>query len=283
VTPNALQPNDLEFNLFHQKCANPLAEVAPTHVRDTSNRVSTKVKRTTYSRLAQAVLEFSLEHGLRHGDKIPSIRELAIIFGVSCPTIRCALTALEATGHLQKLAGIGSFLIDRSASLRFVPCQESSPLLILQACLTIEPEIAAEAARKCTPELLIRIRRQGSELRLRGGEDVVGTSMHSDDIRFHELVAAAGGRQIVTIIGGLWRSFYAESNRNAFKCLSTAECRREMLSSYQELANAIGGRDEWSAMRAMRCHLISLQELVRHGSTEADVETVKMRLLRDVA
>jgi DNA-binding FadR family transcriptional regulator len=241
------------------------------------------MRNSTYGRLARAILQFSLEQGLGSGDRIPPVRKLSMIFGVSRPTIRRALTALEATGNLQTLPGIGSFLIDPSASLHFAPCPESSPLLILQACVTIEPAIAAEAARKRTTGILARMRRQRNELQSKRWHLNVRGSMHSNDIRFHELLASASGKQTVIIVGGLWRSFYAKPNQNAFRVLSMDESRRAMLNDYDELIDAIGSQDELHAKRAMRNHLIALQELIRHGPVEEVAEADMQEPLRDVA
>jgi len=283
MMPTVSQSNGPAPSVHRQKRTDLPVDIAPSHVRAISNTATPRFKSTTYGRLAEAILRFALEQGLCPGDRIPPVKELAIIFGVSGPTIRCALTALEVTGHIQKLAGIGSFLIDQSASLRFGAYQESSPLLLLQACLTIEPELAAEAARKCTGGLLTRIRRQEARLRLESKIESDRASTHPEHIHFHELLASVGGKQTAIIIGGLWRAFYAQSNRNAFRCLLTAECQREILSRYKELIDAIGSRDECRAMRAMRGHLIRLQELLRHGSDEENAEIAIAQLLRDVA
>jgi GntR family transcriptional repressor for pyruvate dehydrogenase complex len=232
-----------------------------------------RLKTARYGRLAEAILEFTREQRLGLGDRIPSIRGLAKKFNVSCPTIRCALTSLEVIGHIQKVAGIGSFLVNRAASLQFAFCQESPPLLVLQACNSVEPGVVGEAALNCTADMIELIRRHFLILKLEFEKDVVEASAHSTDVRFHELLAASGGRQITIIIGELWRSFYAEANRNVIKCLSASEYRKEMLGNYEELIDAIVKQDQWLSMRAMHNHLIGLQERIRCQSAETDLET----------
>ena len=61
------------------------------------------------------------------------------------------------------------------------------------------------------------------------------------------------------------------------------EGRKEMLISYEALIDAISARDRWLAMRAMRSHLLTIQEQLRYGPADVEAGTVMKQASRAVA
>lgn len=70
-----------------------------------------------YSQLKDFLIE-EIENGnLRHGDKLPSERELAETYKVSRMTARHALSVLEREGFVERIIGGGTFVIGKKIKL----------------------------------------------------------------------------------------------------------------------------------------------------------------------
>ncbi|CAG9180686.1 FadR/GntR family transcriptional regulator [Cupriavidus pampae] len=87
------------------------------------------------------------------GRRLPAERDLAVQLGVSRPSVREALIALEVEGFVEVRMGSGIYVCapDRA---RPDSVMAESPLDVIRARQTIEGEMAATAARRCTPALL---------------------------------------------------------------------------------------------------------------------------------
>ncbi|MDF3832358.1 FadR/GntR family transcriptional regulator [Cupriavidus basilensis] len=87
------------------------------------------------------------------GSRLPPERDLAVQLGVSRPSVREALIALEVEGLVEVRMGSGIYACPperaRAASVMAPP-----PLDVIRARQTIEGEMAANAARHATPALL---------------------------------------------------------------------------------------------------------------------------------
>ncbi|WP_342049825.1 MULTISPECIES: FadR/GntR family transcriptional regulator [unclassified Cupriavidus] len=90
------------------------------------------------------------------GRRLPAERDLAVQLGVSRPSVREALIALEVEGFVEVRMGSGIYVCDVHAPerARTDSVVAESPLDVIRARQTIEGEMAATAARRCTPALL---------------------------------------------------------------------------------------------------------------------------------
>lgn len=90
------------------------------------------------------------------GRRLPPERDLAAQLGVSRPSVREALIALEVEGLVEVRGGSGIYACapdaPRAASVVAAP-----PLDVIRARQTIEGELAANAARHCTPAFLTEL------------------------------------------------------------------------------------------------------------------------------
>jgi GntR family transcriptional regulator, transcriptional repressor for pyruvate dehydrogenase complex len=71
---------------------------------------------TVSDRIAQQILKLIAAEEIRPGDRLPSERELATLLGVSRPSVREAVKALEAQGRLHVRHGQGVFVAAPSAT-----------------------------------------------------------------------------------------------------------------------------------------------------------------------
>src|SRR5688572_4039465 len=84
------------------------------------------------------------------GSRLPAERDLASQLGVSRPSVREALIALEVEAWVEVRGGSGVYVLERPGPLngaaRPVPAAEWGPLELIRARRVIEGEIAALAA-----------------------------------------------------------------------------------------------------------------------------------------
>src|SRR3982751_3138679 len=137
---------------------------------------------------------------LRRGDRLPAERDLAIQVGVSRPTVRAGLRALQAMGVVQSRHGSGTYIPDGPPALGSEPLSFLAALHgftreeMYEARRILEVEAAALAAERATHEHLATL-----------AEEVAGMFANRDnpqlfllhDINFHRGVADAAKNPIV--------------------------------------------------------------------------------------
>src|SRR6266566_1671418 len=119
-----------------------------------------------YEQVAGQVTELVTRGEFKPGDRLPPERDLAKVLGVSRPTVREAMIALEIAGLVEVRVGAGAFVTDKAKSNetasgatngRLFEGAGSSPLELIAARRTIEPEVAALAAQYATPSEIAAI------------------------------------------------------------------------------------------------------------------------------
>src|SRR5690242_1061686 len=134
-----------------------------------------------YQQAAQQIRELIARGEFRPGDRLPPERDLARKLGISRPTVREAMVALEIAGLIEIRTGAGIFVsaaapANGGAEARAATAASfdagPSPLELLAARRMIEGEIAAEAARLATDEHFAAIGETIDEMKaelVRGG------------------------------------------------------------------------------------------------------------------
>lgn len=102
--------------------------------------------------VAQEIARLVREDGLRPGDRLPTIKELAESCGVAVPTAREAIRRLEALGTVEVRHGAGIFVRSDQPRMMMVhpapaPIDSQVILDLLQSRLLIEPYLAEQAAQ----------------------------------------------------------------------------------------------------------------------------------------
>ncbi len=153
------------------------------------------------SLLTSGVVDLIRARGLQPGDRLPTARELATLFGVATPTMREALRKLQATGVVDIRHGSGIYV--RSSEQRLVVANpeygdlESHTILqIIEARVLVEPYLTELAARAIDASALraldVLLERAADEVQLR---DYLQTN-----VRFHTIIARASGNLVLAQI-----------------------------------------------------------------------------------
>jgi GntR family transcriptional regulator, transcriptional repressor for pyruvate dehydrogenase complex len=195
-------------------------------------------------RLADGVLELMAERRLAPGDALPTVRELAGQFGVTPSTMREALRRLQATDAVRLRHGSGIFvgpgvLLTLMPNPNSVPVRDDQVLYLVEARLTIEPGIAALAARHRTDEQLA-----GLESAVTGRPN------------FHrELARACGNPVLFEVVDSLLAARRAE--QRAVRRLVPDRARD--LRQHRAIVGAVRDQDPAMAAELTRQHLLELR------------------------
>ncbi|MDQ2826537.1 MAG: FCD domain-containing protein [Actinomycetota bacterium] len=218
------------------------------------------------------------------GDRLPPDREIAANAGVSRPTAREALLALELIGAVEVRHGDGAYV--RGPQAR-VGGPDGSPLdapprELIETRRTLEPSVAAVAARRIGPTTLAALSRNVDE-----AADLVDDAQELPrfialGLRFHADLAPGCGNGlladiVVQLVDVEMHPLWALVNQQA---MSSAEARRGQVADHRAILTALASGDPARAEAAMRSHLSALDAAIFVHTPEA-VSTPLGELIED--
>lgn len=209
--------------------------------------------RRLYKQIADALAERIHSGIFAPGSHLPSERDLAQQMGVSRPSVREALIALEVMGLVEVRVGDGVLVCDRRASLAEETDTENSPLEQLQARMLLEGEVAGLAAENVTPEQLAVL-----DASLLAMEGMINdrTRFLEEDQRFHMAVVVASGSQtLIDLVEFLWQQRTLPVYRAFEKHFTGAAEQTAVLEEHRAIVEAIRQGDSRKARSAMRRHI----------------------------
>jgi GntR family transcriptional repressor for pyruvate dehydrogenase complex len=217
-----------------------------------------------YQQLAQSIAD-----GIRSGDypqgrRLPSERDLAEKFGISRPTVREAMIALEIQGFVESRHGSGVYVTHRASSLDGGADLDIGPFELTEARRAVEGEACALAATSITDaeiaELEATLRDLAKETAApvgarAGGEDDPDGGERADR-RFHVLIAqATRNSALVSVVEMLWDLRYRSPLCREMLARARASGDRPRLDEHRGIFQALVDRDPQAARAAMRDHL----------------------------
>ncbi len=206
-----------------------------------------------YQQVANQVAAAIQDGRYKLGDRLPSERDLAEEFGVSRPTVREAMIALEIRGLVEARHGSGIYVTERPKPEATAPDLDIGAFELTEARRLFEGEAAALAASLITDEQVAELDRTLLEMVDENEHNVQGERA---DRRFHMLIAeATRNSAIVTVVETLWDLRY-----KAPLCAEMLERARKVgvqprIDDHRELLEALKARDSRAARKAMRDHL----------------------------
>ena len=207
----------------------------------------------TAEQTLRALLEEQTASGaLGPGAKLPAERELVERLAAPRSAIRRALGRLERDGFIIRQVGRGTFLTEAADQHFSGAAPDTSPAEIMQVRLTIEPPIAALAARLANQADLDRI--TGF---LRAGERS-GTfeTFEAQDSGLHRAIAQAAHNGLLMSMFDMMSTARALPVWGSLKRrTSTPERRASYREGHARVVTALADRDPAGAETAMRAHL----------------------------
>ncbi|WP_279481747.1 FadR/GntR family transcriptional regulator [Aureimonas sp. SK2] len=203
------------------------------------------------------------EYGV--GDRLPTERELAERLGISRPTVREALIALEVEGRIRIRVGSGIYVTAPPAE-EPMPGEIAGPFELLRARELIEGALVREAAEKATAEDVAAL----DDL-LHRMEDGTHPSPETIalDREFHVAVAGILGNGVITrFIGDLFDQRMTPYFARLSEYFETGQTWRVAFAEHQAVRDAIAAGDPAEAEAAMRRHLQQSQVRFQHSFGE---------------
>ena len=140
------------------------------------------------------------------GTRLPAERDLARQLGVSRPSVREALIAMEVEGWVEIRTGSGIYVLDRDAraqGIKLAPA-EWGPLELIRARRVVEGEIASMAAVQARRKDLDAMRKAISAMETSAAQGVLPLD---GDRAFHTaIVEACGNVVLIETVQTFWDS-----------------------------------------------------------------------------
>lgn len=194
------------------------------------------------------------------GSRLPAERELARQLGVSRPSVREALIALEVEGHVEVRTGSGVYVIDGPRTRRAaaetphaVPGNEWGPLELIRARRTLEGETAALAASARKKADVDALSTAITAMRAAADE---GVAPLDADRAFHVAVAAACGNAVlVDTLQTYWDARRGPLFTRLGGHFENPRSWRLAIAEHEAVRDAIAARDPAAARLSMHRHL----------------------------
>jgi DNA-binding FadR family transcriptional regulator len=227
--------------------------------------------RRLYQQVADQIRTVIEQGGFHPGSRLPPERELALQLGVSRPSLREALIALEIEGRVEIRMSSGVYVCEPpppAASGAETPALGESPSELMQARSVLEGSIIALAAARVTRQGLDRIRVSLDAMR----HDVHrGRPAVEADRRFHVAIAELTGNSIlVRLVGELFDGRKGAISTRITRRSESGRTWQEALQEHELIYEALESRDPQEAAAAMAAHLRASRERWIGGSAHGD-------------
>lgn len=225
-----------------------------------------------YQDLAKTLLRDLAEGRHPVGSRLPAERELSLKYGVSRPTVREAIIALEVQGLVEVRIGSGAYVL-RLPGKSDIPGFGISAIELTEARLLFEGEAAALAATQITDE---EVEQLGRLVQAIARENAEPTGTVEADRSFHLSIAKASRNGAVyDVIEQLWslRSTSPEAALLHEKA-RTANIK-PVVDEHASILSALRNRDPVAARAAMRTHLSAVLDSLLFATEEKAIEEAR--------
>src|SRR5688500_9079930 len=189
------------------------------------------------------------------GARLPPERDLAKQLGVSRPSVREALIALEVEGYVEVRIGSGVYVVGPppASGVANAMAEDSGPFELIKARWLIEAECAALAARHATRA---QVRAMEEALDEMEAERSRGVMPLASDRLFHLRIAEASGNSaLALVVKTLWDQRTGPLFLRLEHHYDTPALWAVAIREHREIVAAIARHDAGAARSAMRRHM----------------------------
>ena len=210
-----------------------------------------------YRQIAEQLRSLVTSGEFPPGSRLPAERDLAKQLGVSRPSVREALIALEVEGWVEVRTGSGVYVLERPGQLNGhavkVPAAEWGPLELIRARRVVEGETAALAAAQGKRKDIDAMARAIDTMRADADRNVMPLD---GDRAFHTaIVQASGNVVLIETVQGFWDSRRGPLFERLGGYFETVDSWRCAIAEHEAIHDAIRARDAAAARVAMHEHL----------------------------
>lgn len=213
--------------------------------------------RRLYQQIADQIRELIERGGFEPGTRLPPERDLAQQLGVSRPSLREALIALDVEGRVEVRSNSGVFVSAAppgpAAAMRRTAAMGESPSQLMEARSVIEGEVVVLACARTTAAQIERLR----QLLQAMGADIERRRARVDlDREFHLTLAEMSGNAVLAqMVGELFDERHSPISAKISSRFENTRTWKIALQEHEAILKAIEARDPIAAQAAMRAHL----------------------------
>lgn len=210
-----------------------------------------------YIKVAEQLTRLVRDGTIKPGERFPAERELAERLGVSRPTIREAMIAMELAGIIEIRTGSGIYVTKTKPALEINELEAGDrgvgPFEILEIRYMIEGEACALAAARITDEQIQQLKATLVEME---EEEKQADASEKADWKFHSIIAeACQNSAIYIVINWLWEL----RNQSELSLAYLERLRKEgvhpSINDHRRILDALEKRDPEKARVAMKMHI----------------------------
>ncbi len=210
-----------------------------------------------YRQIAEQLRTLIASGEFPEGTRLPAERDLAKQLGVSRPSVREALIALEVEGAIDVRTGSGIYVMkprrkNASATPVYEPA-EWGPLELMRARELVEGEVAALAARHAKRA---HINAMASAIEQMQDEAAAGLAPREGDEAFHQAIALGCGNEVLRdTVQGYWQARRGTLFERLGDYFENPPSWKAALVEHAAVLEAIRAHDPVAARSAMHEHL----------------------------
>jgi DNA-binding FadR family transcriptional regulator len=214
-----------------------------------------------YRQIAEQLRQLMVTGEFALGSRLPAERDLAAQLGVSRPSVREALIALEVEGMIEVRTGSGIYVqrieVPRKSSASQGTDADTpadwGPLEVMSARLLIEAEVAALAAIHAQKADLKAIKVGLQQMKHEAARD---EEPRDGDEAFHEAIAKACGNSVLLdTVQRYWQARNGPLFERLGDYFEHPESWQAAIEEHQQVLLAIEAHDATRARKAMQRHL----------------------------
>lgn len=211
--------------------------------------------RRLYQQIADQIKDLITEGAFQVGDRLPPERELAVLLGVSRPSVREGLIALDVQGNVEIRGGSGVYVCPQPEprAAKATPELGESPRELMQARSAVESAVVILACAHGTKEQLKQLRTIVTRMRTETERNRVPLDL---DRRFHITLAEMGGNSVMArIIAELFDERHSPISAKLSSKYESPRTWKAALREHESILRALEARDPIAAQAAMLSHL----------------------------
>jgi len=210
--------------------------------------------------IANRIIEKIGEGVWKSGDKLPTERQLAAEMGVSRPSLREALRALEILGLLRMRQGSGVFVSSLESDDMLIPLHLFISLepgridALFEARIALESQVVALAASKITDEQLVQLRKTMLEPPETEAEI---KKFIAADLVFHQMISeTADNVFLARMVKSI--EYLGQASRQVTGFVPGV--MQQSALDHREILEGLAAHDPEQAREAMTKHLLNVQK-----------------------
>ena len=226
-----------------------------------------------YQQVARSIADGIARGEPPPGGRLASERDLADSLGVSRPTVREAIIALEIQGFVASRQGSGVYVCEAQPKGGGGRDLDVGAFELTEARRAVEPEVAALAALSITPAQLADLDRALTDM---VRENAAGVEGEQADRRFHVVIAQATRNSALTAtVETLWDM--RRSSPLCMEMLARARSAGDLprVEEHRRILRALAAGDSTGARAAMREHLSRVIEGLLAATENDAVEAAR--------